>query len=223
MANIQLIPIGFRQTNDICLLASYSFVLGYYKKLADETHDGIEVHSVCDNYMHYLMQLPENAQTRQNIEADYILLFNANHQIVDANNYEIFVSGKLHQICHSRNIRGLDHIKEYDDYLYSTGDVIRCQNFRIDDGDVVTGTTPIPKAPAIIMRHLDDNENNLAMIVYLTQRGGHSVLVGKNNQNGTYFFRDPNHDDISDVCSHVNLSLYDMRTISEYILFSAII
>lgn len=81
MANIQLIQIGFRQTNDICLLASYSFVLGYYKKLADETNDGIEVHRVCDNYMHYLMQLPENALTRQNIEADYNLLFNANHQI----------------------------------------------------------------------------------------------------------------------------------------------
>lgn len=142
---------------------------------------------------------------------------------MDANNYEIFVSGKLHQICNGRNIRGLVHIKDYDDYLYRTGDVIRCHNFRIDDRDVVAGIAPIPGAPTIIMRHLDGNENNLAMIVYLNQRGGHSVLVGKNNQNGAYFFRDPNQDNISDVCSHVNLSLNDMHTISEYILFSAII
>lgn len=223
MANIQFIPIGFRQTNNICLLASFSFILGYYKKLADEAQEGIDVHNVCNKYMQYLLQLPENALIRQNMEADYNLLFNVNHQIVDANNYERFVSRKLHQFCHDRNIRGLDHIKAYDDYLYRTGDVIRCHNFRIYDGDVVAGTTPIPGAPAIIMRHLNDKENNLAMIVYLTHGDGHSVLVGRNNKNGEYFFRDPNKDNISNVCSFVNLSLYDMRTISEYVLFSSII
>lgn len=223
MANIQFIPIGFRQTNDICLLASYSFVLGYYKKLSDAAQEEIDVHNVCNEYMQYLLQLPENSLIRQNMEADYNLLFNVNHQIVDANNYERFVSRKLHDFCHDRNIRGLEHIKAYDDYLYRTGDVIRCHNFRIDDRGVAAGTTPIPRAPAIILRHLNDNENNLAMIVYLTQGGGHSVLVGKNNQNGDYFFRDPNYDNISNVCSHVNLSLYDMHTISEYVLFSSII
>lgn len=222
MASIQFIPIGFRQTNNICLLASFSFVLGYYKKLEDETQEGIDVYNVCNKYMHYLLQLPENALIRQNMEADYNLLFNINHQIVDVNNYERFVSMKLHSFCHNRNMRGLDHIKAYDDYLFRTGDVIRCHNFSIEDGDVVTNTTPIPDAPAIIMRHLDDNENNLAMIVYLTQGNGHSVLVGKNNQNGDYFFRDPNQDNISAVCSHVNLSICDMCIISEYILFSAI-
>lgn len=223
MANIQFIPIGFRQTNNICLLASFSFVLGYYKKLADEAQEEIDAHNVCNKYMQYLLQLPENAHIRQNMEADYNLLFNVNHQIVDANNYERFVSGKLHQFCHDRNIRGLDHIKAYDDYLYRTGDIIRCHNFRIDDGDVVTGTTPIPYASAIIRGHLDDNENNLAMIVYLTQGNGHSVLVGKNNQNGDYFFRDPNNDNISQVCSHVNLPLNNMNAICEYILFSSIV
>jgi len=223
MANTQLIPIGFRQTNDICLLASYSFVLGYYKNLADEDQEEIDVHNVCNKYMQYLVQLPEFAHIRQNIEADYNMLFNANRQIVDVNNYEHFVSMKLHQICQSRNIRGLDHIKAYDNYLYRRGDVIRCHNFRIDNGNVVAGTTPIPGASTIIMRHLDDNENNLAMIVYLAQGNGHSVLVGKNNQNGEYFFRDPNNDNISNVCSHVNFSLYDIRTISEYVLFSSII
>lgn len=223
MADIQYIPTGFKQTSDICLLASYSFVLGYYKKLNEGVQADVNVHDVCNKYMQYLFQLPGNAHIRQNIEADYNLLFNANRQIIDVNNYESFVSWKLHHFCQDRNIRGLDHIKAYDDYLYRTGDIIRCHNFRIDDGDVVTGTTPIPGAPAIIRGHLDDNENNLAMIVYLTQRGGHSVLVGKNNQNGEYFFRDPNEENISNVCSHVNLSLYDIRTISEYALFSFII
>lgn len=178
MAYIQFIPIGFRQTNDICLLTSYSFVLGYYKMLADEVQEGIDVHNLCDKYMQYLLQLPENAHIRQNIEAEYNLLFNANHEIVDANNYEYFVFRKLHQFCQGRNIRGLDHIKAYDEYLYRIRDVVRCHNFRIDDGNVVTGITPINGAAAIIMRHLDENENNLAMIVYQTQVEGHSVLVG---------------------------------------------
>lgn len=223
MASIQFIPIGFRQTNDICLLASFSFVLGYYKKLENEALEEISVYNVCDKYMQYLLQLPENAIIRQNMEADYISLFNENDQIVNVNNYELFVSMQLHHYCHGRNIRGLNHIKAYDDYLYREGDDIRCHNFRIDDRDVVTGIIPIPEAPAIIMRHLDDNENNLAMIVYQTQRGGHTVLVGRNNLNGEYFFRDPNNDNISNVCSHVNLSLSDMHTISEYVLFSSII
>lgn len=223
MANINYIQVGFRQISNICLLASYSFVLDYYKKLVNEAREGIDVHDVCNKYMQYLLQHPDNAPIRQNIEDEYNLLFNSNHEIMDANNYESFVSVKLHQFCQNRNIRGLDHIKAYDDYLYSAGEIIRSQNYRINDGDVVTGTTPIHRAPAIIMRHLDNNENNLAVIVYLTQGDCHSVLVGKNDQNGEYFFRDPNEANISNVCTHLNLSLNDMCSISEYILFSAII
>ena len=60
--------------------------------------------------MQYLLQHPDNAPIRQNIEAEYNLLFNTNHEIMDANNYESFVSVKLHQFWQNRNIRGLDHI-----------------------------------------------------------------------------------------------------------------
>lgn len=74
MANIQFIPIGFRQTNNICLLASFSFVLSYYKKLENEAQEEINVYNVCDKYMQYFLQLPENAIIRQNMVAEYFAL-----------------------------------------------------------------------------------------------------------------------------------------------------
>ena len=38
--------------------------------------------------------------------------------------------------------------------------------------------------------HLDMNQNNLAMVICITPKGGHSVVVAKNNENGDYVFRD---------------------------------
>ena len=40
MANINYIQVGFRQISNICLLTSYSLVLDYYKRLANEARGG---------------------------------------------------------------------------------------------------------------------------------------------------------------------------------------
>ena len=227
MADIQYIPTGFKQTSDICLLASYSFVLGYYKKLKEGIHADINVHDVCRHYFSYFMYLIDGRVELQSVkeflDLEYRYLPNPDVCPENSRIFEYFVFRILHHYCQvyqNDKIRGYEHICDFDEYLRIQGNPIRSQNFIIEKMDAKRQF--LSDAYQNIKTHLDNGLHHLAMILYSTGHGGHSVVVFKHDANGQYIFRDPNSCGLTDIVSHIDMSFSNQLNISEYILFSAV-
>lgn len=222
MADLQYVPVRFRQTNDICLLASYSFVLQYYKNLHEGLHEDINMPNVCGEYIDYITQNSKvPIRFSQLVRHEYQALYDHNGTIKDINCYEYFVSRIMHIYCQRimNDIRGYNHIREFDDYLRQNDRQIHSKTFYICG--IRAEKYIVHDAYSIVKNHLDNGNHNLAMIMYLTPGGGHSVVLLKNSQNGQYQFRDPNCDNISDTASILDAYFVDQRLdICEYILFS---
>ena len=124
------------------------------------------------------------------------------------------------QIYQSDNIRGYEHIRDFDEYLRIQGNQIRSQNFIIEKMDARRHF--LQDAYQMVKNHLDNGRHRLAMILFATGNGGHSVVVFKDDANGQYKFRDPNSLGLTDTVSHINIPFSDHLSISEYILFSAV-
>ena len=125
MADLQYIPVGFKQTNDICLLASYSFVLRYYKNLHEGLHDDVNMPNVCGEYIDFITHNSNVSNCfSQLFRHEYQALYDQNGTIKDINCYEYFISRVLHIYCQRimNDIRGYIHIQEFDEYLRSGGD-----------------------------------------------------------------------------------------------------
>lgn len=222
MADLQYIPVGFKQTNDICLLASYSFVLRYYKNLHEGLHDDVNMPNVCGEYIDFITHNSNVSNCfSQLVRHEYQALYDQNGTIKDINCYEYFISRVLHIYCQRimNDIRGYIHIQEFDEYLRKNDRQIHSKTF--DICGIRAEKYIVHDAYSIVKNHLDNGNHNLAMIMYLTPRGGHSVVLLKNSQNGQYQFRDPNCDNISDTASILDAYFVDQRLdICEYILFS---
>lgn len=227
MADIDYIPTGFKQTCDICLLSSYSFVLGYYKKLNEGIQADINVHDVCKHYFSYFMSLidarAELQSAKEFLDQEYRILPNPDICPKNSCIFEYFIFRILHHFCQiyqSDNIRGYEHIRDFDEYLRIQGNQIRSQNFIIEKMDARRHF--LQDAYQMVKNHLDNGRHRLAMILFATGNGGHSVVVFKDDANGQYKFRDPNSLGLTDTVSHINIPFSDHLSISEYILFSAV-
>jgi hypothetical protein len=227
MADIDYIPTGFKQTCDICLLSSYSFVLGYYKKLNEGIQADINVHDVCKHYFSYFMSLidarAELRSAKEFLDQEYRILPNPDICPKNSCIFEYFIFRILHHFCQiyqSDNIRGYEHIRDFDEYLRIQGNQIRSQNFIIEKMDARRHF--LQDAYQMVKNHLDNGRHRLAMILFATGNGGHSVVVFKDDANGQYKFRDPNSLGLTDTVSHINIPFSDHLSISEYILFSAV-
>ena len=227
MADVQYVPIGFKQTSDICLLSSYSFVLGYYKKLNEGIQADINVHDVCKQYFSYFITLidkkPELQSVKEFLNLEYSVLPNPNLCPKNSCVFEYFIFRVLHHYCQiyeNDSIRGYEHIRDFDLFLRNQRNPICSQNYIIEKMDAKKQF--LPDAYKEVKNHLDNGQHHLAMILYATGFGGHSVVVFKDNANGQYKFRDPNSCGLTDIVSHTDMSFSDQLNINEYILFSAV-
>lgn len=225
MANIHFIPTGFKQTSDICLLSSYSFVLGYYKKLSEGVQADINVHDICNlyysYYRHLLDQRNELKKVKDFLDVEYSVLPNPCLNSKNSCIYEYFIYRILHHFCQvyrNDTIRGYEHIRDFDEYLRTQGNTIRSHNFIINS--IEAQRIVIPDAYQTIKNHLDNGQHHLAMILYATGSGGHSVVVFKDDANGQYYFRDSNNPNTSNQASFINIDFSNQLNISEYLLFS---
>lgn len=227
MADSQYVPIGFKQASDICLLSSYSFVLGYYKKLNEGVQADVNVHDACRQYFSYFITLidkkPELQSVKEFLNLEYSVLPNPNLCPMNSCIFEYFIFRVLHHYCQvyeNDSIRGYEHIRDFDLYLRNQGNPICSQNYIIEKMDAKRKF--LPDAYTEVKNHLDNGQHHLAMILYATGSRGHSVVVFKDDSNGQYTFRDPNNCDIVNEVSFVNMGFCKQLNISEYILFSEI-
>lgn len=237
MANTNFIPTGFRQVGDVCLLASYSAVLGYYKNVDAGTAVDFDVYSLLRQYIVYVQALLSKIPNEQIstlalgeriAQLENCILRELGDQpanpIAIRRLYENYVSIVLHWYCQNvrssaelRNgIHGYKHIKEFDEYLQSTHNQLRSQNFLIDRYDAQD--VPIANAYNIINAHLEAAEHNLAMVLYRCSGGCHSIMIARNRDGVIY--RDSNDNGYSNVCAVTQCFQFNTQSqIQEYILF----
>jgi len=237
MANTNFIPTGFRQVGDVCLLASYSAVLGYYKNVDAGAYNDFDVYFLFRQYMNYvqnqLSTIPnERVSTRslgdrlvqlENVISQELVEQPANHWAI-RRLFENYVSIVLHWYCQdirfiplqNRGIHGYTHIKVFDENLLSTHNQLRSQNFRIASYDAQD--VPINNAYDIINSHLEAAEHNLAMVLYNCGGGCHSIMIARNIEGVIY--RDSNEGVYSNARAvTLGFQFTPLSRIQEYILF----
>lgn len=237
MANNNFIPIGFRQAGDVCLLASYSSVLGYYKNVEIGAYSDFDVYSLFSLYIAYIRNILSSIPSERIstatlgnrlVQLEGIILqelqFQPANPMAIKRLFENYVSIVLHWYCQdirynpeqNRGIHGYTNIREFDEYLLTTNNQLRPNNFQIASCDAQN--RPIPNAYATINRHLEAAEHNLAMVLYNCGGGCHSIMIARNRDGVIY--RDSNDTRYSnDRAITRGFQFSPQSQIQEYILF----
>lgn len=238
MAKIDFIPTGYKQAGNVCLLASYYHVLGYYRNVFyEKVVTDYDMRNLFVNYIDYLKHLLSKDSEAQLCPISLISRFEDSAEIVlsmlqgstPANCItpallENQISELLHFYCqevrssleHHDGINGYLHIKEFDDYLQCHDSTLRTPNF-----DIIACVPPDQKTPCsynVISEHLRKGPHNVAMVLYSVNTGcSHSIMIARNDEGIIY--RDSNFTCCTrDKASHE--FCFDQKSqIQEYILF----
>jgi hypothetical protein len=214
MANIELIPTGYRQSGNVCLLASYSFILGYYKRLSNGRRATINIARFFETYLTYLQRRLSEVGITISPKDDL-----RGRNVIIRENY---ICDNIHLFCKTNgDIRGYEHIMNFHQYLAENQIPGYPINFEVASSNVYVGNCQ--EATDIIRQHLEEQEHNLSMVFYPIAPGkGHSVVVGINSADGQIFFRDPNCNEYSNV-TYDNRNFSEELHMSEYILFRSVL
>ena len=212
MLDKRLIPIDFQQKGNICLLASYSVVLGYYKHIERGANAHLKIQFLIEKYLDYMIE-QSNQYNSQEMK-DMINDIRQSSSIAD----RVVVENRIHDLllCYCRdirsNIRGYKHIKEFDDFMRDKGFKGFPAYYKSDL--IYKEEEPIEGIHEEIVLDLED-DNSLAMIFF----NNHSIVIGRGNNNLIYL-RDTNNKEIQEA--HVESFTPENFPISEYMLFSTI-
>jgi hypothetical protein len=210
MVEKRLIPVDYQQKGNVCLLASYSIVLGYYKHIERGANAHLKNQYLIEKYLDYMIEqsIQYDSQAIREMIND-IRLYSSS--IVD----RVEVEDRIHKLllyycCNIRpNIRGYLHIKEFDDYMRDnafTGFPV-CYRSELKYNE----REPVEGVHQEIITDLESN-HSLAMIFM----ENHSVVIGRGDDDLIYL-RDTNDKKIQDV--HVESFTPENYPISEYMFF----
>lgn len=219
MAYINFIPEGYQQEGQICLVASYSFVIGYYDNLRTGHCQDFNLDCFLNEHLVYIQEAYRNNGNQEQanqIQIDQIQLMRKVGAPSFRMDYENFVSRIIHHYCqvYRGDIRGYQYLVEFDENRRL---VNRLNNYRIKDHKAERA--PIPDANNIVLQHLTEDANNLALVLYQMSTKFHSVMICMNEE-GRALFRDSNSKYVSETASD-DFRLNAPSRICEYILFSA--
>ena len=235
MANINYIPTGYRQLGDVCLLASYSAILGYYQNVKNGSCVRFDICSFFHHYIAYINSLlptiPSGCINSRKLGDKLVQLEESfthelNSESINPNAlrrvFENYVSLVLHWYCQvvrataeqEWGIKGYLHIKEFDEYLLNNNP-LRANNFIIKEH--FEQDSPIHNAYTIIDSHLQAAEHNVAMVLYEGNGGYHSIMIAKDKEGIIY--RDSNVDYYDRKDASFGFQFNQQSQIQEYILF----
>lgn len=210
MIDSNYIPLGYKQEGNVCLLASYTVCLGFYKKLENGLEAQIRFKYIIDKYVDFIKRKSEEHNSNE-LREIISTVENLRSRGRSRKDVEESISNMLHYYCHDirGDIRGYVHIKEFNDYIRINNNIGLPTNFDCDL--MYAQNDPIEGVQNIILQNLLE-QNSLAMIFY----NNHSVVIGK-GENNTIFLRDTNCDDIEVIQEESFNS--ELFPISEYIRF----
>lgn len=210
MVDKRLIPSNFQQKGNICLLASYSVVLGYYKHIERGANAQIKIQYLLEKYLDYMIE--QSCQYNSQIMKEKI---NEIKQYKESPVGSREVENRIHNLllCYCReirqNIRGYLHIKEFDDFMRRNAFVGFPLSY--NSNLIYMEEKPIKGVHERIISDLE-SDDNLAMILY----NNHSIIIGRGS-NDLIYLRDTNHKGIQEI--HVENFTTEKFPITEYMLF----
>lgn len=215
MSDKSLFRAPFKQEDDVCLLASYSFVIEYYSNLCGLPLSDTFIENLFQGYTSLIVDIlshkltPAEDKTLSSKNVCRHTIYNAilTGQIdvssLHGRNLQCVTSKMLHFWCQDYNSlqlnnqegkHGYQHIKDLDDYLHggkshNFGKVTLPTNYQIYDLKVAH---PVGSSIEPIKTHLQSGNNALAMIIYRPKFSAsyHSVVCGFDGY--SFFFRDSN-------------------------------
>lgn len=210
MVDNRLIPIDYQQKGNVCLLASYSVVLGYYKHIECGANARLNFQYLQERYLDYMIEQSNlyNSQNMKDMINDVKQCINDRISRADIENKTYNI---LYHYCHfiRPDIRGYEHIKEFDDYMKANTFIgfPACYRSELKYNE----REPIEDVHQEIIADLESN-HSLVMIFM----ENHSVVIGR-GEGDLIYLRDTNDKRIQDV--HIESFTSGGYPISEYIFF----
>lgn len=192
MANYNLFQehSTYKQVAPACLMVSYGTIIEYF------TYRNKHVDSVLHDYRKkFIGKLPAY-KTGKLLET-----------------LENCVYKHIHSQCLPIDRRGCDYLHD----MHENDDIKT-----YDDCEIISWSAPTPPSPITqneiddIKKELEENDS-VALVLYPSEGGMHTVVVGFDTNDGNYFCKDPN------KSNSEKIDILSTHLIYEYIVFSALI
>ncbi len=223
MSQKDYFQIDFQQEADVCLLASYGFVIEYYSRLAGVNKDSSIFTDLFKGYLpvgvdmiflgFQLIEKDKLSHSNPDLYGVYCLLKNGGISINDVEDQCLqqacssilhFYCQNLYPLIHPQRqdgLRGSEYIDKLNNAISQKGHTLG-KLFIPDNFSLQVIPDNVKKDE--VVEHITKNEHALAILVYPAAGKFHTVVCGC--QDGKVFFRDPNNKGCSDTT-------YDNQTI----------
>lgn len=214
MANKNFFPIDFKQEGNVCLLASLSVCIGYYKKVENGIGAQLRFKNLCRRYLDFMKgeSMAHNSlelgEKIDNIEREF-----------SEGRGRAEIEDLIHRLllfyCQEvrGDIRGYQHISEFDNYLRTN--LFEGFPKKYECCLVFAEREPVRDNCSRIIEDLEREEDNLSMVFY----NNHSIVLG-NGGTDILYKRDTNNYEVEEM-RKIDFNI-DRYPVSEYILFQRI-
>lgn len=214
MANKAFFPIDFKQDGNVCLLASLSVCIGYYKKVEKGVGAQLRFKNLCKRYLDYM-----TGECRGHNSLDLEEKIDNIRRVSSIGRGKAEIEELIHGIllfyCQDvrGDIRGYQHIFEFDNFLRENQFEGFPTNYKCFL--VFAEENAVTDSHYRIIDDLEREEDNLAMVFY----NNHSIVIG-NGGTDIIYKRDTNNNEVDEILK--SDFTIDSYPISEYILFQRI-
>jgi hypothetical protein len=183
MANYSNFQIcsNYKQIEAACLMVSLGTIIEYF------TERKKQVGSILNDYQEKFFELPQHSNGQRQMTL------------------EKAVKDHVHGFCTPIDMRGAKYIEKL-----HLGDEIST----LGDCKLISCEAPTPQAPINdkLIQELKTNlesKDSLALIIYATSSGMHTVVVGFDSEKGVYFCKDPNENSARIITDFPKYDIYE--------------
>ena len=171
----------YEQIAAACLMVSYGTIIEYF------TSRHKQVDSILNDYRKKFIELPKykKGQRQETLEK--------------------CVKEHVHGYCNPINMRGAKYVEK----LHNGNEIGTLNDCRLESCEAPTPQVPIVVGLIQQLKTKLENEDALALIIYATSSGMHTVVIGYDFDNGGYFCKDPNENIARIIYNFPNYDIYE--------------
>ena len=171
----------YKQIEAACLMVSYGTIIEYFTERIKQ------VNSILNDYQIKFFVLPpfQKGQRQRTLEKA--------------------VKDHDHGYCIPINMRGAKYIEK----LHSGNEINTLSDCKLINCKAPTPQVPIAKNTIEELKSNLEETDSLALILYATTSGMHTVVIGFDSENGGYFCKDPNENNAKIITNFPNYDIYE--------------
>ena len=178
---------NYKQIEAACLMVSYGVILEYF------TEREKKVDTILNDFRKKNFKLPyfKSGQLQKTLE--------------------LAVKDYIHNYCIPKNMRGAKYIEQ----LHRQDEIGTLKDCLLLKCEAYTPQRPLEQEIISEIKSELETTDSLALILYATSSGMHTIVIGYDPENGGYFCKDPN-ESSSKTIAFPTYDIYEFALFSDY-------